>query len=177
MNIRTKSALSFAAVLTAGLFLTQPMYAQVVNSGPSATSSNSRVTLTATVPSVVYVNVVEGQSTLSKALDISVIDSPANIASTDFSIKGEVLFNSPTTSIQCTVSAVDLALTNGTDTINTKLSGTIGGVGISTSGFSPIFTNKKASINISGDIDESTVTSQKAPGAYTGTVTITATVL
>lgn len=164
------------AVLLGGGLLSNAQ-AQVINSGPSANSANSQVTLSATVPSVIFVNVSPTLSVLSATVDPSRIDSPSNIVSTDFQIRGNVVVNKANANVQCTVNTLNLALANGTDTINTILSGTIGGTTINTSGFSPAFTNRQAAIVINGDLNESTVTSLKAPGTYSGTLTITATVL
>ncbi len=168
---------SVAIVLAIGVLATGHAQAQVVNSGPSATSSTSQVTMKATVPSIVFVKVNEGTSTLTKSINPNLVDSSSNVASTDFQIRGDVLVNSPSANVQCTLSTLSLSLANGSDTITTALSGTIGGTSVSTSAFTPTFTNKKASIVINGDIDESTVTSEKAPGDYTGTLTISATLI
>lgn len=154
-----------------------PAMAQVVNSNPSSSSANSQVTLTASVPSVVIVRVNAGTSTLSYTLNPNLIDSSSNVSSQDFAIRGNVIVNSPSANVQCSLSSTTLSLVNGSDTLTTRLTGTIGGTNISTSGFTPTFSSRQAAIVINGDLDESTATSAKAPGTYSGTVTITASLI
>ena len=149
--------------------------AQVVNSGASKTSSNSAVTLTATLPSIVNVNVDPVNSVIAHEVSFSAIDATSNTPSQDFHIVGNVLVNKSNASVQCQLSTLSLDLANGSDKITTKFTGTIGGTAVSTSNFTPTFTSKKAAIDIAGDIDESTISSADEPGSYAGTLTITAT--
>lgn len=151
--------------------------AQVVNSSPSATSANSQVTLRATVPSVVIVRVSGERSTLSVNVNPNVVDSASNASSRDFAISGNVIVNNPDANVQCTVSTTELKLANGSDEITVRMAGTIGGQNISTRNFTPRFSSRQAAIDITGDLDESTVTSAKAPGTYSGTFTITASLI
>lgn len=166
----------FAAILLLSFSIAVPSYAQIVNSGASSTSSNSQVTLTATVPTVVIVKVDTALSKLSTSISPNVIDSTSNPSGQDFIVNGSIISNNSSANIQTTLSDVALKLVNGTSTITVNLSGTIGGKTISKTAFSPNFVNRSASIQIIGDLDETTVTSKNDPGNYTGSLTITATV-
>jgi methionine-rich copper-binding protein CopC len=152
-------------------------HAQIVNSGPGTSSSNSQVTLTATLPSVITVRVDNATSILTHTINPNSIDAASNTVAADFQIRGDVIVNSPSANVQCSLNALNLNLSNGTDTITANLTGTIGGVPVSTTPFRPTFTAKRAAIMINGDIVDTTVTSAKAPGNYSGTLTITATLL
>jgi hypothetical protein len=177
-NAFNKNFFAAAAVIALVGFMSQaPASAQVVNSGAGSSSSNSQVTLTASIPSVVIVKVDQGSSTLSSSINPSLIDSETDASSQDFSVQGNVLVNDPSANVQCTVSDTVLTLENGKDTLTVNLSGTIGGATISEKGFTPKFSSRQAAIKIVGDLDETTVTSEKAPGSYTGTFTITASLL
>lgn len=152
-------------------------WAQVVNSGANSASSNSQITMSATVPKVIVVQVNSGTSILSKAISANTIDASSNTVAQDFQIRGTVTVNDATANVQCTLNTTALNLSNSGSNIKVNLSGTIGGTNISTSAFTPVFSSKQASININGDIDDTTVTSSLNPGSYTGTLTITATLI
>ena len=170
--------LTAAAVIAVIGFCSQnPVFAQVVNSTPGTSSATSQVTLTASVPSIILVQVNSGSSTLSASVSPALIGSASNVTSQDFRIVGNVIANSASAAPHCTLSATTLTLVNGSDSITVNLTGTIGGTNISTNSFTPTMTSKSAAINITGDLDESTVTTAKAPGNYTGTLTITASLI
>ena len=173
---RSKKNVYVASAFFLVMFTWLPSFAQVVNSGASSTSANSQITMTATIPTIVIVKVDPILSKLSTIIRPNVIDSGVNVSSTDFTINGAVTSNSATANIQTKVSSLSLQLAYGTSNITLNMRGTIGGKAISTTAFTPIFTNKSASIQIIGDLDETTITSQKTPGNYTGSLIITATV-
>lgn len=165
------------AVLVVLSFFNAVGFAKPERDEDSGSSSSSQVTLTAVLPSVVVVKVDNEKSNLSKTLEAALIDSNSNKVSQDFSIFGDVLANDNKANVQCTVSTTKLQLVNGKSAITVNLSGNIGGAEISEKAMTPKFSNKKASISISGDIDDTTVTSSLDPGSYSGTLTITATLL
>ena len=177
MSKGVRHLIALAMITTVLGTATGSAQAQVINSGPSTTNSNSKVTLSASIPSIVLVNVDQGLSVLNMSVDPNLIGSSKNVVSSDFTVKGAVVANNTNAQVQCSVSTLKLILTNNRDTITANLKGTIGGVPISTSGFSPIFSSRKADISITGDLDESTVTLEKQPGNYSGTLTITASLL
>lgn len=172
--MKSKHLLMAALVLTVASFAVKAD-AQVVNGVYSKTSSSAQVTLTATIPTLVKVDVKQADSLLSHEVAYSDIDAATNEVHEDFKIFGDVLVNKASASVQCQLSALSLDLANGTDKITTNFTGTIGGTAVSTSNFAPTFSAKKAAIVIKGDVDETTITSADEPGSYTGVLTITAT--
>ncbi len=156
-------------VLLSGFLIPPPVHAGF--------SFIRHVLIRITLPTVVMVWVRAHQSDLHEVITQADIDSQVDIPGSDYTVKGIVIANHYASQVQCTVDTLALNLVNGSDSITVNLDGTIGGTNISTAPFVPTFTNKIASINISGDIDESTVNPTDAPGTYSGTFTITATII
>ncbi len=176
--MKLKNLLSFSlAIVACGVMCSAAHAGSVVNNGPGNPSSSSDVTLTAQIDEFVEVFVDDSTSDLHENLTNADLTSTVDVAGDDYQIDGYVFKNNLSANVQCQLSTLQLQLVNGSDDITVNLAGSIGGTAVSTSAFSPTFTGNQATIDMQGDIDESTASVTDAPGTYSGSFTITATII
>ncbi len=159
------------------LLLAMAWVPSTVLAGQGSNSASENATLKAAIPAMVMVWVNPNTSQLHHDVAQENIGQTNNTVAKDYKIKGFVLSNSSSSLVQCTVDKVIVPLENNGDTINVRLRGRIGSTKISTTPFFPTFINNRANISIRGDLDETTITNQHSPGLYSGTFTITATII
>jgi hypothetical protein len=121
--------------------------------------------------------VTPGTSTLSYTVSTPDLGKAINLASINYRIKGSIsgigLGTVPATYVS--VSPLNVPLINGAASLIVKIGGTIGGVSPSATPVSvPLTLTTPATIDLTGDLDESGITMSKPAGAYTGSFTITA---
>lgn len=128
----------------------------------------------------VEVNVSTAYSTLSYRISTADIASATNIPSINYRIIGTIERQDNSSDGDLTyvsLSSLTLSLRNGSSVIPVRISGVIGGTPASTTPTRVYYNNKTASINLTGDLDESAIPASAAAGTYSGSLTITANLL
>jgi hypothetical protein len=125
----------------------------------------------------INVNVVAASSTLSYTVQPSEMARASNLPTVNYQINGNITLIFIITAPPCRVSVSPMVvnLQNGSSTIPVYIGGTIGGVPPSST-FTSIPAGSNG-INLTGDLDESALLMSKPAGTYTGSFTITATLL
>jgi len=127
----------------------------------------------------VEVNVSAVTSTLGATALATQVGTGVNTPSSDYRIRGDVIIsdNSIANRIYISVDTLQVSLVNVGSPVLVDITGTIGGVAVTTTPTLVTFTGTLANIDLTGDIDESTLTFTTQPGVYQGSITITATLI
>ncbi len=127
----------------------------------------------------VNVQLTSINSILQKNVTLFETPPTQNIISMDFQMSGVITISrrSLNNKVWVAVQPLQLYLTQGTDSLLVRISGSIGGVPASDNFVRINFSGTTATMNLQGDLDESYLEMTRASGNYTGTLTVTAVVL
>lgn len=129
----------------------------------------------------VNVSVNQASSTLAYTVTLTDLQRGTNVSSTNYRIRGNITIsnNSLNNKVYVSVNSTRLALTNAAsgNTMMVNIGGTIGNLVPSTTANRITFSNRSATIDIQGDLDESTLSLTTNSGSYSGKLIITAVIL